>query len=140
MSSSGTPLLGRPTAGEMENGKQRKQRLQQTRLSEPTDFDMDLNFPWGDSIEEKPNNATRIFFQNVNGVSAANDFSAASEVGYSSDANQVDILCMAETNLDWGYKHTRQACNEHLRPFWTVINLSQRHPTAHLAPHTNLEG
>jgi hypothetical protein len=53
---------------------------------------MDLNFSWGDSIDKKPNDATRIFFQNTNGISAANDFAAASEVGFASDANHVDIL------------------------------------------------
>jgi hypothetical protein len=42
----------------------------------------------GDSTDEKPDGVTQIFFQNVNGISAANDFVAASEIGLSSDTNR----------------------------------------------------
>jgi hypothetical protein len=48
----------------------------------------------GDSTDEKPDGVTES--SNVNGISAANDFVAASEIGLSSDTNHVDILCMAE--------------------------------------------
>jgi hypothetical protein len=123
MSPLGTPLMGRPTAGEKENTEHTEPRKRQSRLQRPSDSDIDLNFSWGDSIDEKPKDATRIFFQNTNGISAANGFVAASEVGFTSNANEVDIHCLAETNLDWEYKDTRHACNEHLRPFWPISKL-----------------
>jgi hypothetical protein len=122
MSSYGTPLLGRPTTGEEENKAQTAKPTRQTKLSEHTDLDTDLNLPWGDSIDEKPNNATRIF-QNINGISTANDFVSASEIGFRADADQVDILCLAETNLDWGFNQHRRSCESHWRPFWKVMKL-----------------
>jgi hypothetical protein len=61
---------GEPTTGEKENTEQTKQRPRpQTGRTKP--FRCGIELPWGDEIEENPRDATRIFFQNVNGISSA---------------------------------------------------------------------
>jgi hypothetical protein len=51
------------TNGEKETQEQTKHRLRQSRLNGLSDLDAELNFPWGDSTDEKPDGVTRIFFQ-----------------------------------------------------------------------------
>jgi hypothetical protein len=78
MSPPGTPGLGRPTMGEEDTESESEPEpapaLRQTRFSDPSEIDTDRNEPWSDAIEEKDADTTRIFFQNTNGISAANDF------------------------------------------------------------------
>jgi hypothetical protein len=51
---------------------------------------------------------TQIFFQNVNGISAANDFVAASEIGLSSDTNRGHTAWRIST----GASKTRHDCDD----------------------------
>jgi hypothetical protein len=64
-------------------------------------------------------------FSECERISATNDFVAASELGYTSNADQVDILCMAETNLDWATKLGTTATNTYVHSGQSVK--SQRH-------------
>jgi hypothetical protein len=83
---------------------------------------------------------TRIFFSKIDGICAANDFSAASEVGFSSDVNRVDILCMAETNPTGVTKILDTPAMNTSVQIRQIVNSSQRHPLSHSNPHTNLAG
>jgi hypothetical protein len=112
MSPLGTPLEGRPTTGEKENTEQTKQRPRQSRLDEPSHFDAELNFPWGDEMRENPMTPLpRIFFQNVNGIALPTNLWQRLEFGYNANVNKVDILCMAETNLDWDATKNWHECD-----------------------------
>jgi hypothetical protein len=84
-----------------------------------SDLDAELNFPWGDSTDEKPDGVRSSFKCERN--KAANDFVAASEIGLSSDTNHAwTYSAGSETNLDWGFKNAGHDCDDHLRYSWTV--------------------
>lgn len=73
------------------------------------------NHLWGDD----PHNTTllgcRILFQNVNGISKYNDFGDAHEIGFAAEQLQVGILGLAETNLDWRARDTKNSIGSRMR-------------------------
>ena len=79
------------------DGSARTSKLRQSRISgkeaETT------NILWG---EEPPEitQSCRFLFQNVNGISRFNDFGDAHEIGKAAEEIGVNILGLAETNLD----------------------------------------
>jgi hypothetical protein len=78
----------------------------------------DPNFAWGDVPSvDKSDSVARVYFQNVNGISSADRFSAASAVGMYADSKSVDILGMAETNLNWNDREIKNGCTRRLREF-----------------------
>ena len=92
-------------------------------MDDPTDEDDDLNLPWADYIEEKEEDTTRFYFNNVHGCSAANDFAEAAEIGFQADAKRVDVLCMAETNLDFNNHKNEQGLKSHLGWFYKQMTM-----------------
>jgi hypothetical protein len=76
------------------------------------------NLPWGDPIERKGPDLTRFYFQNVNGIKSWDKCINASEIGFYTNVNQVDLLGLAETNLDWQSYRIHNQCRHHLASFW----------------------
>jgi hypothetical protein len=59
----------------------------------------------------------------VNGISATDEFVAASEIAYNANVNQSGHTLHGETNLDWDYKVAQHECDKHLKAFWTNSKL-----------------
>ena len=76
------------------------------------------NLPWGDPIKRKDPDSTRFYFQNVNGIKSWDKCIDASEIGFYTEVNQVDVLGLAETNLDWQSYQVHNQCRQHLASFW----------------------
>ena len=101
--------LNQSTGGDKGN-----KRFRQTTISdeEPT-----LDTTWG---EEPPTikEGCRLLFQNVNGISRYNDFSDVHEIGSAAEGLSVDVLGLAETNLDWQARGTRHDVQSRLQRYW----------------------
>eukprot|EP00978_Attheya_sp_CCMP212_P042777 scaffold266774_cov29-Attheya_sp.AAC.1 len=63
---------------------------------------------FGDSIKDKAPNTCRIYFQNVYGVSPADDWSDLQDYFLQMKKRQVDVFGFAETNVAWNPKLTNQ--------------------------------
>jgi len=63
---------------------------------------------YGDSIQEKAPNTCRIYFQNVYGVSPAEDWIDMQDYFVQMQKRQVDVFGFAETNVAWNPKLTNQ--------------------------------
>jgi hypothetical protein len=61
--------------------------------------------------------------QNINGIIAANDFAAVSELSCRADEDRVDILFLAETSLNWLDNRQEHGCKSHLQYFWKPMKL-----------------
>jgi hypothetical protein len=96
-----------------------KAQVQQRINSATTTTNMiRVNLPWGDPIERKDLDSTRLCFQNVNGIKSWDKCIDASEIGFHANVNQVDVLGLAETNLDWQSYRVYNQCRQHLASFW----------------------
>lgn len=62
------------------------------------------NTPWGDLLLPKQSDVFRIYFQNVNSISAHHNFQEAQEIGISLSSHEIELFGLAETNLDWKQK------------------------------------
>ena len=69
-------------------------------------------------------NDTRIFFQNVNGISSRDKWQDASEIGYMARQQWISILAMAETKVDWKKGKAKKACLHNLKAFWTAAKIA----------------
>ena len=76
------------------------------------------NLPFGDSMDLKLQDFCRVYFVNVNGISAANEFLAFQDALESLRANQVDIFGFSETNLDWLRHTVRDKCGKICNDFY----------------------
>jgi hypothetical protein len=83
------------------------------------------NIPWGDSMESQPPDGyARAYFQNINGIKAELGFTCANEIGFCASNSWIDILGMAETNLDWSRSEARHQCNNHWRKYWPTLSVT----------------
>lgn len=71
---------------------------------------------WGDYPKNKTE--CRVLFQNTNGISATGKFAKAHMISLEAIEKSVDILCLAECNLDWTYKNTEQTCSAIFKKYW----------------------
>jgi hypothetical protein len=57
-------------------------------------------------------------YQNQNGIKMENDLSELRQTGALVAAYQVDMLCLAETNLDWEAREVKSKVLQVLRNHW----------------------
>ena len=76
---------------------------------------VEQNLHWGDQPHTKQNETCRILFSNVNGISAEKGYRDAHELGASAKELQVDVLGLAETNLDWSKLGTEEGYKNAIR-------------------------
>ena len=62
----------------------------------------DIFRPYGDCLEQKKNNITRLGFQNINGIKGPLEQSL--EILEVMDSKDMDIFGVAETNINWTHK------------------------------------
>ena len=56
---------------------------------------------WGDKMMKKKNNHTRLCFANINGIGVSKKSSKSEEIRMFMSKKQVDVMGMAETNVNW---------------------------------------
>jgi hypothetical protein len=81
------------------------------------------SLPYGDWILDKDEQHTRFRYQNVQGLSAANQFAAAYQAAMVANQHDVDILAMSETNLDWSSNVKGQVCAQ-IKQVWPTVTLA----------------
>ena len=107
-----------------------QQRLQWARNTTLT------NLPWGDSIapDLKPSGCLRIYFQNINGILYNSRTEKTHKIAESLLQKGVDILGLAETNIDWRHpisNDVRQAFTHRFK------NVHFSHSSSHHALQPN---
>ena len=63
---------------------------------------------FGDTIKEKEEDNVRIFFQNINGFGYSDSSVKSSSVKNLIKKHNIDIMAMAEMNLNWGKLSRKQ--------------------------------
>ncbi|KAI2510607.1 hypothetical protein MHU86_3718 [Fragilaria crotonensis] len=76
------------------------------------------NVPWGDILAEKPVNTTRVYVQNVNGLSFDSRGGQLNDVCKVIQETQVDIFCGQEHNLDVTQMNVRSVLYDTIRQYW----------------------
>jgi hypothetical protein len=94
------------------------------------------NFPWGDSIatDLKPSGSLCIYFQNINGILYNSRTEKTHNIAESLLQKDVEILGLAETNLDWHHpisNEVRQAFTHRFK------NVHFTHSSSHHALQPN---
>jgi hypothetical protein len=80
--------------------------------------EMQRNHPWGDILEEKPINITRIYSQNVNGLKLEKDGGQFTEICKIHQEVQADIICIQEHNLDTTQYKVQQIIHQTTQKHW----------------------
>jgi hypothetical protein len=79
--------------------------------------------PYGDWVGKKEDDHTRLWYQNVRGLSARNDLADAYQAALIGKHHDADILAMAETNLDWTGKTKGLFCKQ-VKQVWPVVTIT----------------
>ena len=74
-----------------------------------TETTPEINIPWGDQLLPKSIGIMRIFFQNINGVQSATNWNKWRDIVLEMSEQQIDILGLAETNINWNPTRNKQA-------------------------------
>ena len=72
----------------------------------------DDNKPFGNRLQQKENEITRILLQNPNGLDIGLDGLTLHEIINSSVKHDIDILCQPETNTNWKNQRARIKYND----------------------------
>ena len=73
------------------------------------------NDPWGDYPVQRTA-LCRIAFQNIIGINPTGGYAKVHMIGIESNYKNIDILGLAETNIDWSYyKDTKEKCKNIIR-------------------------
>ena len=67
------------------------------------------NIAWGDNLPPKPANTIRFYFQNINGVQSTTNWNKWRDIVNEMSVNQVDIMGLAETNINWNPSRNKRA-------------------------------
>jgi hypothetical protein len=78
---------------------------------------------WGDYLGPKDPAHLRVYLQNPNRISAANDFTDFQYLCQVMYSNDIDIFGLSETGLDWKQHGPRSRCRQILDDFWTHSRL-----------------
>lgn len=99
--------------------------LRQTKLwrTQESHQDDTAKSPYGDWLTPKDAAHTRFWYHNVNGISAKNDLAEAYQAALVAANQDVDILAMSETNLDWN-AHIKGAFCQRLKQVWPVVAIA----------------
>ena len=104
------------------------EKLYQTTLNENYQQPPSNNTACGDTIQHKEQNTLQILFINTNGLSTKHKFSDLEEICTAQQHYKVDILCLAETNINWGTNNN----NEKARNIVRKYNRHSRLATTHI--------
>ena len=74
---------------------------------------------FGDTIKEKEEDNVRIFFQNINGFGYSDSSVKSSSVKNLIKKHNIDIMAMAEMNLNWGKLSRKQTLPQVCRKWFT---------------------
>ena len=94
---------------------------------------------FGDAISQKHPDSTRIFFQNVKGLTYSNTGEDYRYYLSCLRAYQVDIAGLAETNTCWSHPHLQTAFRTSLRSFPGQAKVTFGYPTRNIDPCTEKE-
>ena len=67
------------------------------------------NIAWGDNLPPKPANTRRLYFQNINGLQSTTNWNKWRDIVNEMSVNQVDIMGLAETNINWNQARNKRA-------------------------------
>jgi hypothetical protein len=98
----------RPVNQDQSNTQQQQQSRQTTIVL--TQANTIRNNPWGDRLQQKDDNITRMYVQNVNGIKIQNDGGQMQEICSTTKEVQADIVCLQEHNLDTTRCTVRHIC------------------------------
>jgi exonuclease III len=108
--------------------KKRKKPLRQHTGPTPDDDEdhkRKENMHWADSMDTKiQNDWIRVYFQNINGLRAANRFQDAMELFHSAAASHIAILGLAETNVPWHDKAVTGKVRSRMRQCWEASKMA----------------
>ena len=76
-----------------------------------SDTPLERNNAWGDEPLPKTNDMIRLYYQNINGVQSTSNWNKWRDIIHEISANQVDILGLVETNINWNPARNKQALN-----------------------------
>ena len=86
------------------------------------------NLPWGDTLQNKADNVTRIYIQNVNGIQIQKDGGQFDVLCKIVKEVQADVLCIQEHNLDttqYEVRHTLHHFKLNLNQFFLGCHITQ---------------
>jgi hypothetical protein len=83
-----------------------------------TQENLRTNTPWGDTLQDKTNNTTRLYIQNVNGIKLHQDGGQFDELCTIFKEVQADIVCIQEHNLDTTQYDVRQTLYQTAYRHW----------------------
>jgi hypothetical protein len=85
-------------------------------MEEQPIYESDKTVTWGDYLTQKKH--FRLMYQNQNGIKMENELSELRHMGALVAAYQVDMLCLAEMNLDWEAHEVKNKVTQVLRKHW----------------------
>lgn len=65
------------------------------------DLQYNTNDLWGDNLGDKPNNITRVYFQNIHGIIHHKSWNKWKEIADMLSRYKVDVAGLVETNINW---------------------------------------
>ena len=93
-------------------------------ISEDKSQNMTKNLHWGNGMTSEPGNTTRIYFQNINGLRAGNNFDDVNELLLCADGAKISILGFAETNVPWHDIRVKKTVRSKMSNIWNASKLA----------------
>ena len=94
------------------------------------------NICWGSPpVVPTPSHLCRIIYQNINGIPITQDYNAFHDIGHNAQLMGAQILCLAETNVNWTARSVIHRSTSVLRKYWNHLKIS--HSSLQPAPTTN---
>ena len=75
-------------------------------------------------MTDDPGQYTRIYFRNINGLRAGNNFDDVNELLLCVDGMKITILGFAETNVPWYDKQVKKAVRSKMSTIWNSSKLA----------------
>ena len=92
-------------------------RIAFTPTSRPTPNSYNDNY--GDyPTTPKPSTQFRILFANINGISSQNIAQDCNQIGFIADSHSIDLLALAETNINWNNRTTNHQVRNIMKKYW----------------------
>ena len=85
---------------------------------------MTENLHWGNGMTSDPGQNTRIYFQNINGLRAGNNFDDVNELLLCADGAKISILGFAETNVPWHDIRVKKTVRSKMSNIWNASKLA----------------
>ena len=102
--------------------KKKQATINNTRADQKSQKVTEDNTHWGSPINyDKQQNTCRLLLQNTNGIKMKNNQQELHHIGLNSDAMQINILCLTETNVNWMARDTCFLTTKTLQKYWKHI-------------------